>query len=259
MANGKNGDLGKKVFFLYPHSVIQNELVELIARNQYEVYLVRDHSKLARALPDFRDSIVFINIDEQLSVEEWEEYIKEIRGNPATSTVQVGILTYNEDKELARRFLMDLGVQGGFVLLKLGLKESAKIILQTLVATEAKGRRKFVRAILPEGGAAKFNIKSGDLLLSGSISDISIGAMACFFDQEPTELKDHHLTDIQLRLKGRIIMVSGKLAGSRDEDGRRSYIILFEQFRSDQDKNNLSSFIIQSLQSQMDRKLENVT
>ena len=150
------------------------------------------------------------------------------------------------------------GVQGGFILLKLGLKESAKIILQTLVATEAKGRRKFVRVILPDTSAAKFNIKSGDLLLSGSISDISIGAMACSFDQEPTGLKDHHLTDIQLRLKGRIIMVSGKLAGSREEKGRKSYIILFTNFRSDQDKNNLSSFIIQTLQAQMDRKLESV-
>ena len=258
MANEKNGDLGKKVFFLYPHSVIQNELVEMIARSQYEVYLVRDHARLAKVLPDFPQSIVFINIDEHLDVEGWEDYITEIRNNPATSSVQVGILTYNEDKELARRFLMDLGVQGGFVLLKLGLKESAKIILQTLVANEAKGRRKFVRANLPENGSAKFNIKSGDLLLSGSISDISIGAMACSFDQEPAELKDHHLTDIQLRLRGRIIMVSGKLAGSRDEGGRKSYIILFERYRSDQDKNNLSSFIIQVLQNQMDRKLESV-
>ncbi|MFW5769211.1 MAG: hypothetical protein ACOCYA_04050, partial [Spirochaetota bacterium] len=94
--------------------------------------------------------------------------------------------------------------------------------------------------------------------LSGSISDISIGAMACYFDQDPGELRDHHLEDIQLRLKGRIIMVSGKLAGSRDEDGRKNYIILFTNFRSDQDKDNLSSFIIQTLQSQMDRKLESV-
>lgn len=258
MANGKNGGLGKKVFFLYPHSVIQNELVEMIARNQYEVYLVRDHAKLAKLLPDLPDSIVFINIDEQLNVEGWEEYINGVRSNPATGSVQVGILTYNEDKELARHFLMDTGVQGGFVLLKLGLKESAKIILQTLVATEAKGRRKFVRTVLPEISSAKFNIKSGDLLLSGSISDISIGAMACYFDKEPTELLDHHLTDIQLRLKGRIIKVSGKLAGSRDENSRKSYIILFTGFRSDQDKNNLSSFIIQTLQSQMDQKLESV-
>ena len=68
--------------------------------------------------------------------------------SPDTGSVQIGILSYNEDRELAEKYLMDIGVQCGFIKLKLGLQESIAIILKTLEATEARGNRKYVRAKL---------------------------------------------------------------------------------------------------------------
>ena len=258
MPEKQRENLGKKVFFLYPHSVIQKDLVQLIAHYEYEVYLVNDHVKLKKLLREIGEAIVFINIDERLSTEEWEEYIGGLRQDEATKTVQVGILTYNEDKELAKRFLMDLGVQAGFVQLKLGLNESAKIILQTLLATEAKGRRKYVRVQIPEQAAASFNIKVGDSFYIGKISDISSGGMACYFEKEPVLTIDKHFDDIQLSMRGKIVKSKGKLAGSRMEGGRKIYIILFESFRNDQDKLNLATFINSTLQEQMNKRLDAV-
>ncbi len=256
MADNSNFDLGKKVFFLYPHSVIQNELVQLIARYEYEVYLINDHDKLFALLRQEQEAILFINIDEHLSVEEWEKFILSLRENDATKAVHVGILTYNEDQELARHFLMDLMVHAGFVLLKLGLNESAKIILKTLIATEAKGRRKYVRVQLPENRSATFNIKVGDSFYSGTISDISSGGMACRFDQAPSDIQNYFFDDIQLTLKGKVIRITGKLAGTRGQDGDKIYIILFENFRSEQEKLNVTSFINQTLQARMNMRLE---
>ncbi len=258
MPEQKRENLGKKVFFLYPHSVIQKDLVQLIAHYEYEVYLVNDHMKLKKLLREIGEAIVFINIDERLSTDEWEEYIVGLRQDEATKTVQIGVLTYNEDKELAQRFLMDLGVQAGFVQLKLGLNESAKIILQTLIATEAKGRRKYVRAQIPEQAAVTFNIKVGETFHTGRISDISSGGMACYFDTEPTLPIDKQLDDIQLSMRGKIVKAKGKLAGSRMEGGRKIYIILFESFRNDQDKLNLATFINATLQEQMNKRLDAV-
>ena len=41
-------ELGKKVFFLYPPSVVTDELVWEVVRNEYEVYLLKDHKGLGR-------------------------------------------------------------------------------------------------------------------------------------------------------------------------------------------------------------------
>lgn len=38
--------LGKKVFFVYPHSVIQNELIQDLIDREYEVYFINDHNKI---------------------------------------------------------------------------------------------------------------------------------------------------------------------------------------------------------------------
>ena len=102
--------MSKKVFFLYPHSVIKQELVQELVANEYAVYLVSDHKKFRAVLPQFEEPIVFINIDENLDAEEWQQYISEIIEADNISA-RIGILTYNEDKDLAQTYLMDLGVQ----------------------------------------------------------------------------------------------------------------------------------------------------
>ena len=76
MSGNAGLNLGKKVFFLYPHSVIQNEMVIELIRNEYEIYLLFDHMKTVRLLEKYNDSILFINIDEGLMENEWEKYIK---------------------------------------------------------------------------------------------------------------------------------------------------------------------------------------
>ncbi len=258
MAQKGNDHEGKKVFFLYPHSVIQKELIQLIARYEFEVYLVNDHIRLAALLREYPESIVFINVDERLNTNQWEYYIRKLRENPGTQQVQFGILTYNEDKEVARHFLMDVMVQAGYIQLKLGLSESARIILKTLNANEAKGRRKFVRVQLPEKSGVNFNIKEGEAYKTGTISDISSGGMACYFDNGETGFVSKDLPDIQLNLRGKVVKVSGKMAGSREEGERKVYIILFERFRNEMDRLNLANFINRTLQIQMDKKIDTI-
>ena len=119
--NGPNtSDLGKRVFFLYPHSVLQDQLVSKIIEQEYEVYLLSDHVKALKILGVYNDSILFVNIDERLKEKEWEEYIKGIMSSEGTKNVRTGIVSYNENKELAEKYLMDLMVPCGFIRLKRG-------------------------------------------------------------------------------------------------------------------------------------------
>ncbi len=39
---------GKKIFFLYPQSVIQDELISFLLKNEYEVYFLSDYMKATK-------------------------------------------------------------------------------------------------------------------------------------------------------------------------------------------------------------------
>lgn len=249
-------DVGKKVFFLYPHSVIQKELVETIIDREYEVYLVYDHNKLDSINRIYRDSIVFINIDEGIPEDQWEKRIRALSDDSPNNHLKIGILTYNEDQSLAQKYLMDIMVSCGFIRLKLGLNESIEIILKTLEANEAKGRRKYVRA-RPQPEDASFNYKdiAGELY-TGQIMDISSVGMAVTFDSDIAPQKNSLLRDIQIKIKGARIKVNGVVIGSRDvEKSKTIFVLLFDSTAIHEVKQKLRYHIHKLLQDDINKVL----
>ena len=76
--NNTTDILGKKVFFLYPTASIQNQIVTELVQHEFEVYIVKNHINLPNVLKRNPDSIVFVNIDERMSEQEWEKWISGI-------------------------------------------------------------------------------------------------------------------------------------------------------------------------------------
>ena len=130
--------------------------------------------KVAAANPG---SIVFVNIDDTLNELQWEAWIHRLITDPATSSTKVGILTYNPDAELAKKYLMDMMLPCGFIQLKQGLAEGKRIILKTLEANEARGRRRYVRAQCTDPKKASFNVTVKGKFVTGAILDISVAGM----------------------------------------------------------------------------------
>ena len=258
MAEDEQAGKGRRVIFLYPHSVISDQLVQTVASQEYEVYLVKDHERLPPVLerPEFRNALLFANIDEVLDAGQWETYVRRIRESPATRDVHVGILSYNEDSALAAKYLMDIGVQAGFVRLKLGLAESTRIVLATLEATEAKGQRKYVRADCTGILNASLNVRVRGRLYSGQLRDMSAAGMACVFDRDPGFGPNTMTADFQLKLRGAIVMLPGTVAGMREVNAQRIYVILFTQPHPEHVKERIFRFIHECLQTQMKRLLE---
>ncbi len=253
-----NDDLtGKKVFFINPHSVIQEELIDTIVDNEYEVYMINDYRKIDDIKNIYNDSIVYINIDAGLSEAEWEKLIRFYSDDSLKKNIKIGILTYNDDQKLAHKYLMDILVPCGFIRLKLGLKESINIVKQTLEANEAKGKRKFVR-VRPQPEDGSFNWKDGDgRLMHGYINDISSVGMAITFEDEKAIKRNSILKDIQIKLKGILIMVSGIVIGFRKEENSRTvYVLIFDKTLTRNMKKKLRMSIHKLLQDDIDRKLK---
>ena len=184
MSDNSTKDFGRKVFFLYPHSIIHDELFKIIIENEYEAYILKNYKKAMGILSRYNNSILYINIDTELKEADWIEYVRAIRKNSSTKDVQIGILTFNENKALEEKYLIELGVSCGFIKLKLGLDDSKKIILKILEANEAKGRRKFIRIICENKNIASFNIKTSNSIFSGKVIDVSSVGMVFSFDDD---------------------------------------------------------------------------
>ncbi|THB65535.1 MAG: hypothetical protein D6B26_03690, partial [Spirochaetaceae bacterium] len=164
---------------------------------------------------------------------------------------KIGILSYNPDPELAHKYIDKFGIECGFITLKLGIKQSATILLKTLALNEAKGRRKYVRAQCPHG-KAHINIR----ILTGSVRgmdhDISVAGFSTDLDSEIK--KDQLCDDIQLNLWGTRLSVSARLFGTRKlESGRLLYIFLFEPALDSQNKNRVHNFVRRAIQSEVDQ------
>ena len=248
----RNSFMSKKVLFLYPHSVIQQEMVRELVANEYAVYLVNDHEKLRSVIGTFDQPILFINIDDHLEPDAWKTYIKEIMDSDDNSA-QIGILTYNEDTDLAQEYLMELMVPCGFIKLKLGLEQSKKIILKTLEANEAKGRRKYLRIDCWDLKNTELNVKIGEKLCSGRIKDISSVGMAFVLNEEQALAVHSVLSDIQLKLKGKIARVSGPIMGQRVEAGGTVYVLLFDKTVSPDTRSRIHAFMYDTLQEEINK------
>ncbi|TVQ38110.1 MAG: PilZ domain-containing protein [Spirochaetaceae bacterium] len=247
-------DFGREVFFLYPPSVLQEQLLSIVVQAEYEVYLLKDHVRARKVLRDYPDAIVFINIDEKIRDGTWEQWVAEMMTDPQTASVRVGILSYNNDSQLARRYLLELSVPCGFIQLKLGITESARILLKVLEANEARGQRKHVRAVIPPGAKVWFNVRSGRSIYRGRIRDLSAVGMACYFDDPvPWEVSDE-LADLQLNLRGQPVSLSGTVAGVRTTDTGRLFVIMFASVDS-ATRLRLYRFIHTTLQAAMDARI----
>ena len=241
---------GRKVFFLYPQSVLNEDLLVEILSHEYEVYSLRDHEAAARIAEKFAGSIFFINIDEALRESQWEAWIRRLISQPSTSSARVGIMTYNPDPALARKYLMEVGIPCGYIQLKLGTAQGKAIILKTLAANEARGRRQFVRARCTDPRKASFNVKVRGAHLTGQILDISVAGMSIRFDAA-VPLRPHEvLDDVQLRLRGTLCRLGGTFAGAL-HGGTDRFLLMFRAPLSDDVRSKIHRFIFLSLQEEM--------
>ncbi|MDR1058105.1 MAG: PilZ domain-containing protein [Treponema sp.] len=242
---------GKKTFFLYPHSVIHQEMMDVLIMAGYETYTLIDHARARKLLVKFPGSIMFVNIDERLKEAEWESYIKEIMADPATKENRLGIMSYNADRDLMQKYLMDIAVPCGYVQLKLGVQESTRIILQVLDVNEAKGRRKFLRADCQDDINATMNYKSDTGMYHGKLLDISSAGIAAKIEEFEDLPANSLLRNVQLKFRGGLFMTDMVLMGRR-QDNRLIYIFLFDPRMTKDNKIAIHRYIKICLQKYID-------
>jgi hypothetical protein len=227
-------------------------MLDILIMGGYETYTLRDEKRARRLLAKFPGSIMFVNIDEGLKEKEWEAYIRGVMDDETTKDSRLGIMSYNQDKALMGKYLMDIGVPCGYIQLKLGLQESTRIIIGALEANEARGRRKFIRAECADDINASLNYKTpNDEIYQGKILDISSAGVAARFEKIPDLAANSILKEVQIKLRGGIFMATMIYIGRRN-DNKSVSILLFDPKMSPDHKLAIHRYIKLCLQKWID-------
>jgi len=245
--------VGRKIFFLYPTASIQNQVITELAQQEYEAYVAKDHARLARALKKYPDSVVFVNIDEGMSEQEWERWIGGI--HTSLPDVKIGVFASNAEDELREKYIKKLNVSCGFMSLKLDMSKTAVQILEVLKAMNVKGRRKYLRASTERESTATLNMPSNGNFVNGKIRDISVVGISCSFEKEIDLKKNSLYKDIQLKLSSMLLKVEAVAFGSREDAGEKIFVLLFTQ-RIDPDiRVKIRKYVQMNLQNKMDSEI----
>jgi hypothetical protein len=250
-----NGALGKKIFFVYPPQVL-TEVVDQLARQEFEVYLSRNHEKLRKAIAAFPDAILFVNLDDGLDEEGWLAFVRSLREE--APSVGIGLITLNDDNRLREQYLMNIQVQCGFVILKIGASKTAEILAKTLEANEARGRRKFVRAACAPGvGQCAFEHEGATF--RSELTDLSSAGMAMRLDGGTNLKVGTVLRDMALTIKGQRVPASAVIVAKRAEDGGSGsvHVLMFDPGSlDDARREKLKALVSRINQASMDSVLE---
>jgi hypothetical protein len=258
MENETNAEiLGKKIFFLHPSTLVQNDVIGGLIQQEYEVYATKDHDALRRGLQRFPNSVVFADIDEGMPEKDWESWIQGLKEDPATKNVSVGVISANNNEELKSKYLDSLKVPCGYTVVKAALGNSSiKHIMEILKAVDAKGRRKYMRALVENESNATMNVSMDGDLVNASIKDISVVGFSCIFAKDPGLPKNAVLRDIQIKLQAMLIRVEGIVFGSRMDGPDKVYVLLFSKHTDTEVQTKIRKYVHQNLQSKMDLELK---
>ena len=249
-SNNKIYPMSKKIFFVYPVGVVYDLLKDLL-KNGYEVYVIKEHQKLIPLLEKFPSSIVYLNIFEKMNEEEWEEFIKKILDNENINNIQMGICTYrtNEDEELSTKYLMEFGLTGGYINLHINYKKSLEMVLKILEATEARGRRKYVRAKpYEEDNNTYIMAEHEGKQTRGKIKDLSVYAFAVEFEKH-FFVKNQILRNVLVKLRGSLINIDFVVKGYHSEND--NIYILIALIKNDDIKDKIFDYIFERLQTEI--------
>ena len=255
LSASQTGTLGRKIFFLHPQAFIQNQVVAELAQEEFEVYVAKDETKLRMLLKKYPDSIVFASINEALKENVWEDWIKGVMLDPETKGVSIGVLASINDDEVRHKYTEEIKVHCGYTHLRSDVTVIIRTLNAILNAVNAKGRRKYIRALVEGESNTTVNLPHSGGYVNGIIKDISVVGFSCTFPDDPELAKNSLFPDIQIRLQSQLLKVEGIVFGSRVDGNEKVYVIIFTQRVDPNMKSRIRKYIQSTLQTRMDLEL----
>ena len=252
--NDNVSSFGRKIFFLHPSALIQNQIISELAQEEFEAYIAKDETKLRQVLKKYPDSVVFASINEGMKDGAWEDWIKSVMMSTETAGVDIGVIVSADNPALKLKYTEQIKVRCGYMALKSDLPSVMKQLVAVLNSVNAKGRRKYIRADINNEVNTTVNLPINGTFVNGVVKDVSTVGFSCAFADDPKLTKNGLFSDMQIRLQTQLIKAEGIVFGSRMDGAEKIYVILFTQRVSPDVRSKVRKFIQSFLQSKMDNE-----
>lgn len=257
--NRENPLFGRKVFFVNPPLAVENNIVSELRDEEYEAYIIRDYRYVKPVLCDNKDALVFIYIDDQLSYDQWFNYIKSFETDEKLNSIFIGVISAKANYEDQQRYIMDLKLPGGFIMLNERIESITKKIKAILDLNGAKGRRQYIRLDCRNLDSVKGHFTSNNRLFMFSIDNISSVGFACVYSPEITNLlqKNTLQPSVTVTLGRKAIDAPSVVFDTRIVNEKGFSVLLFTNNVPRETKNSIKSFIFDILDSKLKEVIAN--
>lgn len=257
--NRENPLFGRKVFFVNPPLIVENLIIAELREDEYEVYLIDDYHYTKAVLENNKDAMVFVYVDDDLTYDQWFNYIKSYEVDEKLNSIFIGVLSSKMGITDRQRFMMDLKLPGGFIMLNENIYMTQKKIKDILDLNGAKGRRKYIRLDCKNLSSVNGYFAAKDRLYTFSIDNISSVGFACVYPAEITGLfqKNSVLPSVSLTLGRKTIIASSVVFDTRIVNNKGFSVLLFNKDVSKETRVAIRNFIFDTLDENFNNIVKN--
>lgn len=251
--------LGRKVFFLNPPLSITTHVLDALKEQQYEVYCINHYNEAKPILRLTKDALCLIFIDDQLTLNEWYNFIKSFEYEEELKSIFLGVISArirNTDKE---KFLMNLKLPGGFIPLGGPVSEVFTTIKGILDVNGAMGKRKYLRLDCRGNDKIDGYFAHSLRLYQFNIDYLSTAGFTFRMNKAGIFKfqKNMILSNICINIGRRTVTGEGFVYETRIIDGEEIIIVLFTKSTDSSTKTAIRNFIYSTLQEKMQILIDN--
>ena len=243
----------RKVFFLHPQAVIQDELVRALIADDYEAYLLRNSVSAKMVLRDYPDSILVVQVDSGLSEEQWLEYASELRATPVFSQLTLCVVSVASMEDIQQTYLdMPEGFSYGFSYSGYDFGTIYPLIKEMLIQEKANPPGISIKGTTAEKQKVSVVFTRDRIRYEGRLKDISLSGLTCRIDSmDPLYPSEIPIQAIIITYESTQLTVSGRVAGNHGDDDSIHLILFDDNVRSDK-KDDIFDLIQACLQAEIE-------
>lgn len=244
---------GRKIFFLNPAYSVRNEVITELQNEEYEVYIIESYRDAKNLLRLNENAILFINVDAQLAMNSWYNFIRSFEKEDVLSSIYIGIISERirpADREL---FLTTAQIPAGIIMLDTDMKFITESILGVLKEANAKGRRQYVRANLSHDKEASLFWNHGTKMYQLKLLDISSVGMSVKVPPALAQIvgKNFILRDVTLRLGSKQIVIEAVVFAVKEIPDGIMWVLLLLPNTSTKTRDIIRQYVSETFQKIM--------
>ncbi|MCI5830896.1 MAG: hypothetical protein UHY90_07220 [Treponema sp.] len=245
---------GRKIFFLNPAYPVKKEIIPKLQAQEYEVYTIENYKEAKPLLRKNPDSILFINLDAQLTVPGWFNYVRTFDREDILQTIKVVVMSERIKQSDINIFNKFAHLPYEVIEFNEGIEGVINQVQKIVLDLNAKGKRQYVRANLSHDKDAALFWNYGSKMHHLKLLDISSIGMAVRCPavlENQIIVKNFLLQDVTMRLGTKQVVVEAVIYGTKQTTEGPLWILLLLPSTAPAIKEEIRAYVSKTIEEKM--------